>query len=256
MRTGNSIAARLRRVLLAGASSLAIAFVPAGNAVELVLSTELTPLAAPARVADFDGQAVSSEVRIIANWVAHSGDHQEFDFLIVDKLNTKVFVFDGQARLRASSVVLLGAASGDDSVPGIGSKLIADVRPEERTTPAGRFVAERGLNARGEDVVWVDYDAAVSMHRVVTSDPDENRLGRLASPTTDDNRISYGCINVPVEFFENVIRPVFATRRASIYVLPEIKSLDDVFGAIDFPVAGSLAARAGAVAPAEPLASR
>ena len=241
-------AARLRRVLLAGATSLALAAVPTGHALELVLSTELMSLAPPARIANFDGQAVSPEVRIIANWVAKSGDHQEFDFLIVDKLNAKVFVFDGQARLRASSAVLLGAAPGDDSAPDIGSRRIADVRPEERTTPAGRFVAERGFNARGEDVVWVDYASAVSMHRVVTSDPEENRLGRLASPTTDDNRISYGCINVPVEFFENVIRPVFATRRASIYVLPEIKSLDDVFGAIDPPVAADPAAPAGAVA--------
>jgi hypothetical protein len=65
---------------------------------------------------------------------------------------------------------LLGGARGD-TVPGIGALQIADVLPEERTTPAGRFVGERGHNARGEDVVWVDYDAAVSMRLVLTLNP-------------------------------------------------------------------------------------
>src|SRR5206468_1038865 len=89
---------------------------------------------------------------------------------------------------------------------------VADLRGE-RSTPAGRFVGERGHNARGEDVVWLDYDAAVSMHRVLTSNPEERRLERLATPTSDDKRISYGCINVPVDFYETYIQPMFATQR-------------------------------------------
>jgi len=85
--------------------------------------------------------------------------------------------------------VLLGLARGDDSVPGIGERKIAEILPFERTTPAGRFVGERGRNASGEDIVWVDYDAAVSMHRVRATNPKERRLERLASPTPADNRI-------------------------------------------------------------------
>jgi hypothetical protein len=133
----------------------------------------------------------------------------------------------------ASTPVLLGSAPGDDSVPGIGSRPLAEVHPQERTTPAGRFVGERGRNALGEDVVWVDYAAAVSMHRVRLTNPEEHRLERLATPTIDDNRISYGCINVPVAFFETHIRPVFEARRALVYVLPETKSVEQVFGSYD-----------------------
>jgi hypothetical protein len=118
-------------------------------------------------------------------------------------------------------------------MPGIGSRPIAEVLPGERTTPAGRFVAERGHNSRGEDVVWVDYDAAVSMHRVLTTNPAERRLQRLASPASDDKRISYGCINVPAAFYEAYIRPAFAAGRAIVYILPEFKSLEEVFGAYD-----------------------
>jgi hypothetical protein len=62
--------------------------------------------------------------------------------------------------------VLLGLARGDVSVPGIGERKISDINPHERTTPAGRFISEPGRNLSGEDIVWVDYDAAVSMHRV------------------------------------------------------------------------------------------
>jgi hypothetical protein len=88
---------------------------------------------------------------------------------------------------------------------------------------------------RKEDVVWVDYDAAVSMHRVLTTNPHEHRLERLASETVDDNRISYGCINVPVAFFEEYVSPAFNGRQAIIYVLPEIKTLDQVFASFRPP---------------------
>ena len=36
---------------------------------------------------------------------------------------------------------------------------------EERTTPAGRFVASLDRDVHGQEVLWVDYDAAISMHR-------------------------------------------------------------------------------------------
>jgi hypothetical protein len=130
----------------------------------------------------------------------------------------------------ADAPVLLGAARGDDSVPGIGERRIRDIRPFERTTPAGRFEAEPGRNTQGEDIVWIDYDAAVSMHRVRATNPRERRLQRLATPTIADNRISYGCINVPAKFFDRWVSPIFARgRHAIVYVLPEVHSLGQVF---------------------------
>ena len=58
----------------------------------------------------------------------------------------------------------------------------------------------------------------------------ERRRQRLASETAADNRISYGCINVPVNFYEQVLLPA-ARAGAVIYVLPEVRRLSDVFGA-------------------------
>ncbi|RYX91045.1 MAG: L,D-transpeptidase [Comamonadaceae bacterium] len=175
------------------------------------------------------GESASPDARYIANWVADSGDNRNLSFVIIDKKNTKVFVFDASAKLVGATPVLLGAKVGDDSVLGIGQKKIADVLPEERTTPAGRFMGEPGRNLSGENVVWVDYDAAVSMHRVRIVDPKERRLERLASPTTADNRISYGCVNVPIPFFEKVLAPVFNKSYGVVYVLPEERQLAEIF---------------------------
>lgn len=198
------------------------------------------------RVADFAGEAASDDARQVADWVVASGDNRQLFFVILDKANTKVFVFEPSGKLRAATPVLIGAARGDDSVTGIGGRPIAQVEPHERTTPAGRFLGEPGHNTLGEDVVWVDYEAAVSMHRVRTLEPKERRLERLASPGIEDNRISYGCINMPVEFYENVLKPAFNASYGVVYVLPEVKSLGEVFPAAhDFAVKQGRAPHAG-----------
>jgi len=219
---------QLRWGVVAVLALLALATPPA------IVWTKGSPLSLPSvpqvvRSADFAGEEVSPDARRLAAWIARTNDHASTNFVLIDKKFARIHVFNGDARLLGSSPVLLGGAVGDDTVPGIGERPIAQVLPEERTTPAGRFVAERGHNTRGEDVVWVSYLDAISIHRVLTTNPEERRLERLATPTPDDNRISYGCINVPVEFYENFVRRVFATHRAAVYILPEVKPLDEVF---------------------------
>jgi hypothetical protein len=179
----------------------------------------------------FGGERPSRDAREVANWIVDSADNLGLPFVIVDKIGARVFVFDAGGTIRGAAAALLGSARGDHTVPGIGDREYADMRPEERTTPAGRFVASRGINARGEDIVWVDYDSAVSLHRVVTSNRKERRLHRLATPTPLDNRISYGCINVPALFFDKVVKPAFLDTDGIVYVLPETKPARQVFGA-------------------------
>ena len=127
-------------------------------------------------------------------------------------------------RLRAARLRLCFDRHFDDSVPGIGDRQLSTIRPEERTTPAGRFVAVLDRNLHGKAMLWVDYDAAISMHPVITSNVLERRAQRLATPTPDDNRISYGCINVPAVFFKNVVGPAFKGTNGIVYVLPETRS--------------------------------
>lgn len=198
----------------------------AGLAVALSLAVPVV-IAGPV---DFGKTVPSAAARNVADWVANSRNHGSASFVIIDKRAATMYVFDAQARLRGSSPILLGAALGDDTVPGIGDRPLAQVLPQEKTTPAGRFLAEHGRNTNGEDIVWVDYDAAVSMHRVRPTVAAERRLQRLASPTPDDNRISFGCINVPKLFYDTQLSPAMASRQSVVYILPEHKSLREVFG--------------------------
>lgn len=178
-------------------------------------------------------QTPSPDARFVADWVADSGDNGGVGFIIVDKLGATAYVFGARAHLRASAPVLIGAALGDALVPGTGSLPWADVRPQDRITPAGRFVAERGHDETGEDVIWIDYDAGIAMHRVFTAVPQEHRLERLATKSVTDKRISYGCINVPAAFYDAYIQPVFARHPAVVYVLPDTLPVRQVFGAAD-----------------------
>jgi hypothetical protein len=143
--------------------------------------------------ADFGNEAASADVRRLARWIIETRDNGALDFVVVDKRNAKVFVFEAQGRLAGATPVLLGLAVGDDTALGVASKPLSQILPAERTTPAGRFLSQAGLNAEQEEVIWVDYDAAVSMHRVRPTHASERRLERLASPTSADNRISSGC---------------------------------------------------------------
>lgn len=199
------------------------------------MQLSVQPSAHGPRLAQFGSESASADARRVAHWAFHSGDHRRHAVVVVDKKDAKVYVFSPDGQLQGATPALMGSAIGDHTVPGIGDKPIAQVLPAERTTPAGRFVAELGTNASGEDVVWVDYDAAVSMHRLRANVKSERRLERLASSTPKDNRISYGCINLPVAFYEKVLSPAVRSTGAVVYVLPETRPAASLFGAYDVP---------------------
>ncbi|GAC1319689.1 MAG: hypothetical protein NVS3B11_08460 [Collimonas sp.] len=154
-------------------------------------------------------------------------------FVIIDKKDAKVFVFNADGRLRGAASALLGLARGDDSVPGIGHRKLSSIRPDERTTPAGRFVAALDRDLRGKEILWVDYDSAIALHPVITTNIKERRAQRLATPSPLDKRITYGCINVPALFYKNVVSPAFRGTNGIVYVLPETRSAQKVFASYD-----------------------
>jgi hypothetical protein len=195
--------------------------VPAGLAFGLLLALHTAHAAPP---------SLSGPAGELLQWIARDADNQGLPFVILDKREARLWVFDEQGRPVTDSAVLLGSAVGDTSAPDIGSRPLSRIESHERTTPAGRFVIEPGRNLKGEDILWIDYEAAVSMHRVRSAHPGERRLERLASPTAQDNRISYGCVNVPVAFYDRELRPRFAQQgRGLAYVLPEQLPLSEAF---------------------------
>lgn len=202
-----------------------------GSAAALLIASGRPAVAA---VADFGSERPSAEARQVARWAFHTGDNGKRSVVVVDKRQARVYIFHPDGRLRGAAPVLLGLARGDHTVPGIGDRPLSQIRPDERTTPAGRFIAEFGINTQGEDIVWIDYDAAVSMHRVRANVKSERRLQRLASSTPVDNRISYGCINLPRKFYEQSLVPA-VRGGAVVYVLPETRSAAQLFGSFDPP---------------------
>jgi hypothetical protein len=185
------------------------------------------PSAARGIQADFSGTAASADAHLVADWIVRSGDNRGLSFIVVDKANAELFLFDAGGSIRAATPVLLGLGLGDDSPPGIGAQKLSTMKPADQITPAGRFVAARGLNLAGQDILWVDYEAAISLHRASDRKPGltaKSRTDRLESATTLDNRASHGCINVSVPFYDDFIRPAFDGTAGIVYVLPETRS--------------------------------
>ena len=196
----------------------------------------LGPMLAQAQVvapatalADFAGRTASDDTRRLADWVVAVRDNAGMPFVIVDKVAAEVFMFDPRGKLSGATPALLGLARGDDMIPGIGDRKLADIGPRDRVTPAGRFVASLGQDLGEKDVLWVDYASGVALHRVITTNRREHRLQRLASPSPLERRISYGCINVPAAFYDAVIHPAFAATNGVVYILPEVRPMQQVF---------------------------
>jgi hypothetical protein len=226
-----------RTCLGLAAAGVAVALVSisptAAMADEMPGDVTVTPVhslsVASAKVANFDGARAPDDVHKLADWIVTSGDNRGMSFVIVEKPQAQVFVFDASGNILGTAPCLVGAATGDDSVPGVGTMTLAQITPDMRTTPAGRFVSSLGHDLTKNDVLWVDYNNAISLHRVVNNVRSERRPERLASPTPLDNRISWGCINVPAKFFDHVVEPTFKGTSGVVYILPEVKSMHDVF---------------------------
>ena len=107
---------------------------------------------------------------------------------------------------------------------------MAAMPPQARITPAGRFVSRLAIDSHGKELLVLDYDAAISLHPVVKGTPAEHRAERLKSATSQDNRISFGCINVPPEFYATFVSPAFSHTKGVVYVLPETRPASELFG--------------------------
>lgn len=199
----------------------------------LAVAAALAVQPVSAATADFGREKPSSEARHVADWAVDARDHGGQPFVVIDKAQSRVFVFDRDGRITGAAPALLGLSTGDESAPGIGNRPLSSIRPEDRTTPAGRFVATLDRSLKGEEILWVDYDAAIAMHRVIATVPKERRLQRLHSRTPADRRITYGCINVPVRFFDEVVAPAFRGLGSIVYVLPEGRPAREVFKSYD-----------------------
>ena len=198
----------------------------------LAVGGSLLPSAAAAQapLTAQSGGPTSQEAFHIANWVTRAGDNRGLPFVVIDKRSAMVLVYDAEGKLLGATPALLGMAQGDESVPGIGDRELATITPDQRTTPAGRFQATFGPATGIGKVLWVDYASSIALHPLVKGSKTDRRRERLQSPSPQDNRITYGCINISAAFFENVVVAALSKSAGGVvYTLPETKTLNAVF---------------------------
>jgi hypothetical protein len=100
-------------------------------------------------------------------------------YLLVDKANARVYSFSPSGQLQGSAPVLLGMSKGDRLLaPNSATRAV--MRPQDRITPAGRFVSRLAVDSHGKELLVLDYDASISLHPVVKGTPEEHRAQRLA----------------------------------------------------------------------------
>lgn len=170
-----------------------------------------------AKRANFRNVAASSDATLTADWIVSTNDNKGMSFLVADKVNGAVFIFDGEGNLIRKASALFGMNVGD--------KMPIEAEAE-RITPSGRFEAKTDTDVEyyGTTVDFYETDDnALAIHKVYLEEPAERRQQRLDSKTPADNRISYGCINVDERIFNRDIAPAFADG-GIVYVLPETKA--------------------------------
>jgi hypothetical protein len=174
----------------------------------------------------------SAAAERVLSWIGKTQDNGDYPYIVIDKTAARLFLFDPEGKRLGEAPVLIGIAKGDDSSPGVGAKALSELGPAEKTTPAGRYLAKFGYAAGGKKVLWIDYADSVALHAVVTGNKKEHRVARLNSPEIDDNRITFGCVNVPTAFYSKTVSPLFKKDGGVVYVLPDTKALEDVFPAL------------------------
>lgn len=193
------------------------------------LAAKTVKRAAHAKTVTEPIETVRSEpAQRVIDWIAATGDNRSRPYIVIDKKGARAFLFSAKGASLGDAPVLIGIASGDDATPGVGQKSLSEIGPAEKTTPAGRFLAKFGLAAGRQQVLWVDYTTSVALHPIPNGKPKERRRARMLSSTIEDNRITFGCINVPLKFY-GTVRPLFLKKGGYVYVLPDTKSLEEVF---------------------------
>ena len=158
--------------------------------------------------------ATPTETAVVQNIVAQN-DNQGKQFIVADKQAGTLTMYTASGQQITSTPALFGKTAGDS----VSSK----------NTPSGRFetkqanVSTEGYGGSAQVLTQNGQNlqlggSSYAIHRVYTKYASENRQGRLDTPTATDNRISLGCINVPVDFYDTYLNSDQAT---VVYVMPE-----------------------------------
>jgi len=142
-------------------------------------------------------------------------------FMVADKPNGMMHIFKEDGSHALSDPTLYGKDKGDVM------EAVSSLKGGAKITPAGKFTLQsKPSEYAGKQMLVLveskDSTGYIAIHAADTSDVSENRLGRLDTPTAEDNRVSYGCINTKHDTFVDKIVPNIGSLDGGlIFVLPE-----------------------------------
>jgi hypothetical protein len=174
-------------------------------------------------------EAMSSQAKTVYQAMAPIAERTGKGFFIADKPGGKLHVFGKDGRLITSSAALYGKMPGDALLKH-GARTLEELNAGP-ITPAGKYEIRfensdyaGGKLGRLYEIGNGDpsYMGGVAIHSVYLGNAKEGRLGRLATDTAADNKISHGCINTEQPaFVEKIVPNVGELDHGLIFVLPE-----------------------------------
>jgi hypothetical protein len=199
-------------------------------------------------------EGMTAEAQTVYRAMAPIAERTGKGFFIADKPGGKIHVFGRDGRLIASSPALYGKTPGDELLQH-GARTLSELNAGP-ITPAGKYEVrfENSDYAGGKLGRLYElgndnpsYLGGVAVHSVYLGKPSEGRLGRLASDTPADNKISHGCINTAEPVFVGKIVPNIAELdHGLIFILPE----NPAHAAAMFPAERTPAPGGAPIAPA------
>lgn len=132
-------------------------------------------------------------------------------YILIDKPNATGYVIGADHRIQATFPVLLGRERGDQPNT-VNVKIDSPVSPGA-TTPAGMFrlsrakLTEKDFEEYNDNIFRLDGPGAGgnSIHETWRGEL-TSREQALATPTPEDNRVSWGCVNISKAVFETHVK--------------------------------------------------
>jgi 5'-deoxynucleotidase YfbR-like HD superfamily hydrolase len=159
----------------------------------------------------------------------------EESYVIVDKPSATLFIIGADKKLIGQMPVLLGQTKGE-------TPNMSDAESDtavQATTPSGKYTllrlaGEEDLITYKGKVFSLCGSDALALH--ITYPPEkEKRTEALNTPTPEDNRMSWGCINISEEMWGKYIEGNIEARGAYMFITPDnpIMSLNPETGQVE-----------------------
>ena len=195
---------------------------------------------------------LSSNALKVVNWIAANSTGNEVS-LVLDPAVGKLYVMKGR-RIVDDSPALYGKAGIGAIDQTILNSSVEQTTEEMKVTPAGRFPLK--MVPSEEYGTAIDFlkgpNASFAIHRVYLGNPSERRADRLANSDPKNKNISYGCVNVSSDFYDNVLSKLDLSGSAFAYLLPSSEISLGKYFAMEQPVGAEQAAAKPSPAEKEP----